>query len=85
MLILVILSLTTGTLIGILMSASNLNLWIEKYPTMNCIVNLDSGLNVDGNTWPFTKQSQREAVQWRCAKQTVDFNITDYDEILEME
>jgi len=73
-----------GVIIGILVSSVAITNLIKKYPTVDCIINLDSAINVDNNKLPFTKQSQRESIQWRCAKQTIDSNITDYDDVLKM-
>ena len=79
------LALLIGVMIGVVITANGLGAWVEKYPVINCIMNLDNAMNVENNKLPFTKESLREAIQWRCAKETVDFNITDYDELFEFE
>ena len=83
--LIIVLTFTVGIISGALISAVSLSDWVEKYPTVNCILNLDDGLNIENNKMPFTKESQREAIQWRCAKQFVNFSITDYEEIFVME
>ena len=50
--------------------------FINNYPLVKCIYDVDKGLNVDNNNLPFTKESQREAIQLRCAQEIIDFNKT---------
>ena len=68
---------------GIITTSAGFGVLMQDYPIIGCIYNMDDSLNVDGNKMPFTKDSQRDAIQWRCAKEYVDFNITDYEEIFE--
>ena len=69
---------------GIFLSAAGLADLAEDYPIIGCIVEMDDSLNIARNKLPITKESQREAVQWRCAKEFVDFNAS-YEDIFEME
>ena len=76
--------LLIGFVAGSFISSIGLGIIMQKYPLVSCIYNMDNSLNVDSNKLLFTKGSQREAIQWRCAKEFVNFNITDYKEILKM-
>ena len=75
--------LVIGSIVGFLVASAGLGRIAMNYPIVNCVINMEDSLNIDGNKLPFTKESQREAVEWRCAKEFVDFNITDYEEIFE--
>ncbi len=77
------LCLAIGIFIGSIGVAIGMGIIMQDYPIVNCIYNMDDSLDIRTNKLPFTKESQREVVQWRCAKEFVDFNITDYDELFE--
>jgi len=76
------LALLVGYALGAIFTSFGLLVIGENYPIVSCIFYADDGLNVESNNLPFTKESQREVIQWRCAKQFVNFSITDYEDIL---
>ena len=76
-------TLVIGFLLGSFAVASGQAYMMEKYPVVNCIYKLDliarvNSMNVEGNTMPFTGESQREAIQWYCAKEHVDMNASEW-------
>ena len=52
---------------------------LERYPIVGCIFTLDEAFYT--NTLMFTENSTIDVIQWRCAKQYVDFNITNYSDL----
>jgi len=70
-----------GLIMGTYITAIYISEMAENYPIVNCILNADDMLNVENNNLKITPESQREALQWGCAKKTVDFNITDMTEL----
>lgn len=72
-----------GFIVGAVLSLIGQIIILERYPVIGCIHHMDDALNAGENKLPFTAESQREAIQWRCAKEYVDFNVTDYKEIFE--
>lgn len=81
----VMLVLIMGFSAGCFMVGYGAQKYMDQYPIISCIVNGDEGMNIDGNSLPFTKESQREAMQWACARANIDPGITDYDDIFVME
>lgn len=71
-----------GIIMGIYLMGIGMDVIVENYPVINCIMTGEDMLNINGNSLPFTEESQREALQWRCAKEYVDFNAT-YEETFE--
>lgn len=68
-----------GLLIGIMVGASPLAKLYNDYPVIDCIFNLEGSLNPEVNGLPFTPENQRATIQWRCAKEYVDFNASYED------
>ncbi len=75
--------LIIGFYIGSVLTSVGINMLMDDYPIIRCIYQLDDYMDVDSNNFPFTKESQRATIQWRCAKEFVNFNITDYEDILD--
>jgi hypothetical protein len=69
-------------LIGIGFMGIGISTIADNYPVISCIMMMEDSLNVEGNKMPFTKESQREAIQWRCVKENIDFNAS-YQSLLE--
>lgn len=74
-------TLIIGFITGSFITSAGMGIIIQNYPIIDCIYNLDNALNINNNQMPFTIESQREVIQWRCAKEHINFNFTDYDEI----
>jgi hypothetical protein len=66
-------------LLFILSLSHNYNLR-SNYPVIECINNVENSIDV--NSLPFTAESQRQAIQWRCAKEHINFSIQDYGDLL---
>ena len=75
--------LIVGFVIGSLLTSFGTVLYLEEYPVATCIIDMDRALNVENNRLTFTVESQKKAIEWRCAKEYVDFNAS-YEEIFEM-
>lgn len=74
-------TLVIGIFLGSVISSAGLGYIMEDYPVVGCIYNLDVSLNPELNNMPFTIESQKNAIQWRCAKEYVNFSINDYEEL----
>jgi len=70
-----------GIFLGSLIASSGVSNLMEDYPIIGCIYHLDISLNPEFNNLPFTAESQQEAIQWRCGKETINMSITDYEDI----
>ncbi len=78
---LIFLGIIIGFFIGAIFAATGVATMMTQYPVLSCIANLEDSLNIEKNKIPFTKESQREAIQWRCSTEHVQYNET-YDSIL---
>ena len=76
------LSIQIGLFIGFYLVDMTVNEYADNYPIIKCIINGDLMLNIGHNNLPFTVESQRQALQWKCAEMYVDFNST-YEDLLE--
>ena len=73
--------LVIGFWIGFfLVVVSEVYLW-NNYPVINCIYTMEDVMNVDTNILPITDESQRKAIEYRCAIES----IPDLDKNLELE
>ena len=70
-----------GILTGIGFMGLGVSTTVLQYPVISCILTMEDSLNVNGNKMPFTKKSQRAAIQTRCAQEYVDFNAS-YEDLL---
>lgn len=76
-------SMLVALLVGLFVGVSmTVNLYANNYPIIKCIMNGETMLNIGHNNLPFTIESQRQALQWGCAVEYVDFNST-YEDLLE--
>ena len=73
------LSLIIGCLFGVYIMSNNF--FYHTYPVIKCIYHMEDAMNVDTNILPFTKESQRKAIEYRCA---IEF-IPDLDKNLDLE
>ena len=76
------LALIIGFIVGSFWIVTGTIQFLDKYPIMDCVMSMDDMLNVDNNILPFTKESQRKAIEWRCALEHVDMNAT-YEDIFD--
>ena len=68
-----------GMVVGALIMSLGIGGMLNRYPVVNCIYELDNALYQSDSS--FTDSSLIDVVQWRCAKQYVDFNTTDYSDL----
>ena len=75
--------LIIGLLTGFYFCSVGNEYMYDKYPVMDCIATLDQSMNIEANDFPFTAESQREAIQTVCAGDYLGLNRTEYDELFE--
>ncbi len=71
--------------IGSYIMASGTAIIAEDYPVIGCIQSLDMQLNPLTNKMPFTVESQQAAIQWRCAREYVNFELKNYEDLFVFE
>lgn len=76
-------ALVIGAILGVGYMGIGITSIAEEYPIIGCIMLLEDSINYDqyGFGSAFTSESLRDAIQWRCAKEHVDFNVTDIDKL----
>ena len=78
---LVLVILIIGFVIGV--CAMSNNFFYHTYPVIKCIYTMEEAMHVDTNILPVTKESQRRAIEYRCAIESIP-NITKGLELEEL-
>ncbi len=67
-----------GFMVGAVAGSFGSVILAKEYPVVECIYKLHDSIS----GLPFDDESVKDTVQWRCAKEYIDFNSTGYDELL---
>lgn len=67
--------------LGFVFCSGYISFLAHNYQTIDCIIQMEDSMNVANNKLPFTRESQREAIEWRCATENINLE-SDYESLL---
>ncbi len=71
----ILISLIISMVIGSIITSIGVVDIIDKYPSMNCIFNMEHSLDIDHSIlYKHNKDNVRKAIEIRCAQESIDLD-----------